>query len=205
LEHLNLLFNAVGEQYAARKKLGLLLVTSARVVLYSTERANKLLSSGPLVVRDDTLAAVDAGDQATLTELFYNQIEKPAGAGQSSSVTDAVDMLAGRDSGFPLLVSIVPVAASESMGDAERRFAVILRSPKYAEKADVTRLMDTFGLTEREAQLALHLATGGRLSEFSEQRHLAMNTVKTHLKQVFKKVGVNSQLSVAITMVSALR
>ena len=205
MEHLNLLFNAVGEQYAARKKLGLLLVTSARVVLHSTERAQKLLSSGPLVVRDGTLTCVDADDQATLTGLFYNQIDMPPGDAQSSNLTDTVDMLAGRDSGFPLLVSIVPVQNSATAVVTERRFAVILRSPKYAEQADVSRLMDTFGLTEREAQLALHLATGGRLSEFSEQRHLAMNTVKTHLKQVFKKVGVNSQLSVAITMVSALR
>lgn len=201
MEHSDLLFSAVGEEYAARKKLGLLLVSSSFVVLHATDRANELLASGRMGIQDGVLRCLDTEDQQTLDQIFQNL----TAADSSDSDGAGTDMLAGRQTGFPILLSIVP-APARSVGQAQSdgRFAVILRCPRHAEEADVDRLMHIFRLTEREAQLALHLATGGRLAEFAQERHLAMNTVKTHLKQVFKKVGANSQLRVAIMMISAL-
>ena len=207
LEHLDVLFSAVGEEHAARKKLGLLLVNSSFVLMHATERANRFVANGRLGIQDGVLRCLDSEDQQALERLLP---ELRASEVASDEQGASIDLLVGRQTRFPLLMSILPAArrrsdsAAPSARDSAGDLVVVLRSPRQAQKSDVVRLMRIFALTEREGQLALHLATGGRLSEFAQERHLAMNTVKTHLKQVFKKLAANSQLRVAIMVISAL-
>lgn len=72
-------------------------------------------------------------------------------------------------------------------------FALWLRDPLWFDSGSLEELMDVFGLTRRESELTLHLASGGDLAQFAEMHQLSINTVKSHLKQAFVKVGVNAQ------------
>ena len=208
----NLLFSAVGKHYAARKKLGVLLVDSSRMIIRSTPLANNLLGGGCLGIREGSIVCQDPKDDRALEQLFHQAHQQELHSEQNGvqfsqqvlGSCDFIELLVGRTSANPLLISVISVAVEQACVDAGQRFVVVLCCPKQTEAEDINRLKNIFGLTEREAQLALHLSTGGRLAAFSEQRHLAMNTVKTHLKQVFKKVGANSQLGAAVTLVKAL-
>jgi DNA-binding CsgD family transcriptional regulator len=48
-------------------------------------------------------------------------------------------------------------------------------------------------LTEREKQVAAHVAAGLRVAGVAQELGLADNTVRNHLKQVFSKLDVHSQ------------
>jgi DNA-binding CsgD family transcriptional regulator len=50
-----------------------------------------------------------------------------------------------------------------------------------------------FGLTPKEATLALRLAAGESLLEASERLGIKPNTARTHLRSIFTKTGVDRQ------------
>ncbi|WP_298039220.1 response regulator [uncultured Microbacterium sp.] len=54
------------------------------------------------------------------------------------------------------------------------------------------------GLTERERDVALGVAAGATNQEIGARLHIAPGTVKTHLEQVFVKLGVRGRLQVGM-------
>lgn len=50
-------------------------------------------------------------------------------------------------------------------------------------------------LTDAEAKVLRHLADGLKIGEMAEKMFLSPNTVKTHLRKVYRKLGVNSKQS----------
>lgn len=59
--------------------------------------------------------------------------------------------------------------------------------------ASETLLIDVFGLTKAEATLATKLVVGGTLDQAARQLNISYETARTHLRNVFGKVGVNRQ------------
>lgn len=66
------------------------------------------------------------------------------------------------------------------------------------EQAQHAWIASQFGLTPKETQVALHLAAGGSVSEYAEQHNLSEQTVRTQLKAIFAKTGVNRQSALAV-------
>lgn len=57
------------------------------------------------------------------------------------------------------------------------------------------------GLTARELEVMAEVAAGHNDREVGERLHLATDTVKYHLKQVYQKLGVHSRTRAAIVLV----
>lgn len=57
---------------------------------------------------------------------------------------------------------------------------------------------DLDSLTNREKQILKHIAAGKNNKEISEGLFLSVQTVKTHVKNIFKKLNVNSRFEAAI-------
>jgi DNA-binding CsgD family transcriptional regulator len=58
-----------------------------------------------------------------------------------------------------------------------------------------------YGLTSTEAEVAASLLTGARAYEIARQRKVSIETVRTQIKAIYLKFGVNSQ----VEFISALR
>ena len=54
-------------------------------------------------------------------------------------------------------------------------------------------LSDAFGLSHAEAAVAARIWQGDSVSEAANALSISPNTVKTHLKVVFEKIGVDRQ------------
>jgi len=77
--------------------------------------------------------------------------------------------------------------------DLRRKFDA-LRSAILSREADRReRLGREWGLTATEARLAIHLADGGTVGGYASVYGVAKGTVRTQLKAVFAKTGVNRQ------------
>ncbi|TNV67659.1 hypothetical protein FGO68_gene4030 [Halteria grandinella] len=50
-------------------------------------------------------------------------------------------------------------------------------------------------LTAREFEILKHLTTGVPLSAIARQLHISQNTMKTHLRNVYRKLGVDGRYS----------
>lgn len=90
----------------------------------------------------------------------------------------------------PLSVSIRLLGQSDT---GEPHAVLFVKDPCLNPRLNQSQLIDIFSLTPSEANLALHLAKGGSLQEYSQNSGLSMNTVRTHLKHVFNKTYTRRQ------------
>ncbi|MFQ5717316.1 MAG: PAS domain S-box protein, partial [Nitrospinales bacterium] len=65
---------------------------------------------------------------------------------------------------------------------------------KEAEEA----LCDAHNLTSREKEILLHVASGAANQEIADQLYISLHTVKTHIYNIFRKIGVDGRLQAAL-------
>ena len=82
-------------------------------------------------------------------------------------------------------------AARLSGASGERQIAVILEPAAPAEVAPL--VLQAYGLTDREAQVAQLVLRGLSTREIADGLFIAALTVQQHLKAVFEKTGVRSR------------
>ncbi len=72
-------------------------------------------------------------------------------------------------------------------------FLALIYAP--AEQRDITTevLLEIYGLTRAQADVARQLYAGLSVEETAARLQLSLNTVRTHLKQIFSKCEVQSQ------------
>ncbi|HKU95610.1 MAG TPA: helix-turn-helix transcriptional regulator [Vineibacter sp.] len=112
------------------------------------------------------------------------------------------------DDGYPLTI-----LASSVRGQDVARFAdayaadaaVVLFIFDPASKAGVpaTWLMDAYGLTHAEANVAIAASGHGSIAEAADDLRVSPNTIKTHLRHVFAKTGIGRQSELA-ALIAAL-
>ena len=59
---------------------------------------------------------------------------------------------------------------------------------------DKSTLKDEYALSEREVEVIYLLAKGLANQNLSDQLHISVNTVKSHIKRIYKKLGVSNRL-----------
>jgi DNA-binding CsgD family transcriptional regulator len=86
-------------------------------------------------------------------------------------------------------LEVTPLQVSHS---ASSVYAIVL-----GQSAEVTvsagQLVKWFRLTKTQARVAVLIYEGGNQVSVGERLGVSVNTVKTHMKEIFKKVGVRSQ------------
>lgn len=101
------------------------------------------------------------------------------------------------------VLHVVPVrrAANDIFSDAS---CLLMATPVIRKEApQISLLQGLFDLSAAEAKLVRGLASGGSLSELALQSGLSTETLRTHLKSVFAKTGLNRQ-SDLVALVSGL-
>ncbi|MCC6765897.1 MAG: helix-turn-helix transcriptional regulator [Deltaproteobacteria bacterium] len=99
-----------------------------------------------------------------------------------------------RRGGSPYFVRLarLPTEGPESTDDAPVTVAIVADPDgDLAEVAPVLR--ELYGLTPAEADVALRLLAGARVETMARALGVSVNTIRTHLKRTFSKLGVASQ------------
>jgi DNA-binding CsgD family transcriptional regulator len=105
-----------------------------------------------------------------------------------------------------LVLHVIPVAGAAR--DIFRNLTAILiaASPRPDAKIlDVTLLKGLFDLTAAETHVAHYLIHGERLDGVARQLGVSQETVRTHLKRIFRKVGVSRQQELLAVLGSIAR
>jgi DNA-binding CsgD family transcriptional regulator len=105
---------------------------------------------------------------------------------------------AARDGSAQLDVVAVPsplgwitLHASLPDGGADGRVAIVLE--RSASQPATALRLETYGVTEREREVAVLLAQGRTNPEIAEALVLSPYTVQDHIKSLFEKTGVSSR------------
>lgn len=112
------------------------------------------------------------------------QVEAALAAGASGYLSKAL-------SGEQLAVGILALARGEQIV-----LGATVRPPAIGAWATSTTGVEE--LTEREAEVLAHLTYGRRTAEIAEAMCLSVNSIKTHTRHLFRKIGVTSRTEAAI-------
>jgi DNA-binding CsgD family transcriptional regulator/PAS domain-containing protein len=194
VQHNRLLQEAWWEGVQSQSRDAAFLLDERGKVVRATAAAERAL--GALGIKSGRLCAQDPSANAALQAAISRAI-KPSGA-----VAGLVRVPAG-DACLQLIVS--PLSrARRFLAPFEAAAIVHLIDPAAVKPVDGSAIAELFGLTPAEARLAAALAGGDSLAEAAASYGVSIGTVRTQLKSIFGKMGINRQQDLILRL-SSLR
>jgi len=106
----------------------------------------------------------------------------------------SVPFHAPAESGAALAVLLIRVRETrDAAWSEEDASGTVVDGRPFAPQATRTRADALAALTSRERQIVIQLLDGSRTTLIAEEFRISVNTVRNHLKSIFRKLGVNSQ------------
>ena len=101
----------------------------------------------------------------------------------------------------PECATTLPVIISSVQGfqhdfciaDSHAHAVVCFSDPDVSTPIEAELLVDIYGLTLAEAQVSISIANGVTTEAISIINNVALSTTRSHLKSIFRKLGINSQ------------
>ncbi len=94
---------------------------------------------------------------------------------------------------YAVLVAPVPERVAPVALAAPAVVVVLLTDPDHAPETPAQLLRRVYGLTRKEAQLALALAAGATLADAAMGLRIAEGTARRHLAAIFARTGIHRQ------------
>lgn len=171
---------------------GVILVDARGKVLFLNRSAEAVIAAADgLTVREGMLLAATSEDTRALGRLVSEAAATGSGAGTSPGGAMA---LSRPSMSTPLPVLVAPLRGQWTLL-AERRAAaaVFVTDPERCATVPGRQLVELFGLTPAEAQLAVALLAGKRLNRIAADRGVRLPTVRNQLRAVLAKTGTGRQ------------
>ena len=179
-------FSALGRLVLDRLDRGVILLDQRRRVQDANVLARRVLADGNgVAIRGGRFVFLDPALDERLSRLIDGYGSSPRGALRSM----AARVRHNRSPPYRVLVSPVPP-------DADERgisFFVLIYGPREWRDISADVLVEVYGLTPAQAEVARSLFVGQSVEETATALGLSQNTVRTHLKQIFSRCEVQSQ------------
>lgn len=109
------------------------------------------------------------------------------------------------DAEHPLVAMVVPATEEVWETGAEERKAIIYLNDPAEDKVCFSpeALMESYSLTHAEAKVALCLLNGMTIEQVADQQDRSINTIRTQMKKVYEKTGVNRQADLVRLLMGA--
>lgn len=171
-----------------RLPIGVILVTADSKILFFNGKAKQYLekSDGLVVGPDRICRATLPGENKAFTKLLAetlspDQATKPEG--------DFAISLTRMENDSPLNVMVAPIGT----GVAGKGAVLFVSDPAEPVTLSVDTICRLYGLTPAEGRLTLGLTNGHKLDDLAEMWNVSMHTVRSQLRQVFRKTDTSRQ------------
>jgi DNA-binding CsgD family transcriptional regulator/PAS domain-containing protein len=165
---------------------GVVLIDAGGRVLFANRAAEAIIAlrDGLAVVREGLRAALPA-DTARLQTLIADTLRGAAGGTMRVTRPSLAE---------PYLLLVAPAHGNwhRSIG-AVPAAVIFITALDQAVAPDLRLLAPAFDLTATEAKIAVSIAAGGGVPATARALRISPNTVHTHLRRIFRKLGVNDQ------------
>jgi DNA-binding CsgD family transcriptional regulator len=107
----------------------------------------------------------------------------------------------GRPVGFQFFPAALKQTSLQRHGPAS---LLLLRVQTGEDTSETRRTLIelAYGLTGKEAEIALEIAEGHSLDEIADKLGILVSTARGHLKKSFQKIGVHSQSELAARLMA---
>jgi DNA-binding CsgD family transcriptional regulator len=178
-------FSGLGRIILDKLDRGVVLIDARGRVLDANSLALRVLETGDgMALRSGRLVFSDAVLDGRLAQMFAQH--SPIGAARTP-----IAARVRRSIGASYRVVVTPVP-----NDADERdvaFVVLIYAPDGQRDISTDVLRELYALTPAQAQVARSLFAGRSVEESAAALRLSLNTVRTHMKQIFTRCEVQSQ------------
>ena len=174
------------------------LLDSRGLVLQINERADAFLRED-LVIHRRKLLAVNRPDLTSKIDTHVTAVLRSRASSQAPELLPISVPRAGRR---PLVVEAHPLRGSASDLFGLARIMIFISQPSVPESPNLAKLQSIFGLTTAEARVAGGLTRGSTLLEVCNRVGIGHETGRSHLKSIFQKIGVSSQIELVALLAS---
>jgi DNA-binding CsgD family transcriptional regulator len=182
--------DSVSEAVLDALGIGIVVVDGERHAVRVNQSAREVFAGGDgLLLREGRLVAEVAESHRRLAALV--------GSACHDSVGGAVVAVSRSGPKRPFNVFVVPLAVGSGLA------AVFISDPDQTGAAATELIARAYCVTESERKVVLALLDGKPPKRIASQLDLSLNTVKSHLRSVFLKLGVRRQVDLARIMLAA--
>ena len=170
-----------------------LLSGTGHVVHMNNEAERLIHERDGLIVERGELRGGYPADTQRLRQLIGEADRAARGASLQGRQTSRLTRPSGRADLIVRALPVAPVVASTFGAGELATIGLFIHDPERREEPVEELIRDGLGLSQAEAAVAARVWEGDSVSEAAAQLGLSPNTVKTHLKSVFEKTGVDRQ------------
>jgi DNA-binding CsgD family transcriptional regulator len=174
--------------------VAILLVSRGGRVHLRNHRAQHLLAQRDgICLRQGYLAGSTARITFELRELVANAANSPCGSDEAAPGEHFV--IARGPDRLPLISVAYPGRAVGANGDgaAESMVVVVIKDPEADSTHSIADFIKAYDITHAEARLIGILGEGHGLFEAARQLGITKNTARTHMRNIYAKVGTHRQ------------
>jgi DNA-binding CsgD family transcriptional regulator len=161
---------------------------------YQNLEAIRVLNKNDGVTATETGITIDDDDTQTKIMTFLEQIRTPQ---TDQFNTHRLITIIPRKSGgapYKLIMYALPLQKSQAiLNEGQGLAALLINDPDTLVDLNTSLLHNFYNLTRAETALAQSMFLGNSLPEASNLLGVSVNTTRTQLRSIFKKVGVHSQ------------
>jgi DNA-binding CsgD family transcriptional regulator len=187
-----------GETVLNALNVGVLLLATDRRVVFRNRTADSILCAGDgLSLRQERIAASDSDAQAALQRL----LEYAIAVGESLECPPGV-LVRRAHLRRPYYVTAAPLRRTlrPFLGMKTPVAVVLITDPERRRPVAADTLRQMYGLTPREATLALMLVEGHTLEAAAERLKMRYETARTHLRRILSKTQTSRQAELVMLL-----
>lgn len=189
----------LGFEALSRMSVGLVVVDASGRVLHLNAAAERIVQAGVLRVAHGRLSLADPKQEGQLLAAIRAAALASVGRSLSAGTTMVISL--NHTARLPLVVRPMPSTLLDKRS-AEPLASIFIGELEGLREPTPALLKSLYGLTSAESKLALALCHGQRLSEYADDNGLSINTVRSHLKSTFARVGCNRQSDLIRTLLA---
>lgn len=184
------------EEAMAKLAIGCLMLDARGRVVSINAWARRLIEQNDaLAVRNGRLRAVDTLDGRALNKAIDAALAERTRGACSRGIALRLESAPGMT---VLDLVVKPLARDSLLESASSPAAVVYLNDcrRPGIELDPGALATMYGLTQCESQIGALLAKGTCLTDVAARLHVSINTVKTHLRGIYEKLGTSKQAQV---------
>jgi DNA-binding CsgD family transcriptional regulator len=184
---------ALGLAVLERMRQPLLILDGNRKIAFSNDAGRELLKRNDLIGERDGFAV--CRDAESDTELMLALRELALVPGQGHAVLERRSLRLRRAKGEQVAATVLALRPQRVLGafGAATLALLAVYEPQIGGEIDPFLLSTTFDFTPAEARVAAQIASGRVPKEIARDFGVQLNTIRTHLKNIFAKTGTRRQ------------
>lgn len=190
-----------------RMQLGVVLFAADGQILEVNAEAQRIFACHDGIwMRDGSLWADKLSDRREVRRLITAVTQQSPAVETAPGLVDAIAVRRGPGrSPLGLVMRSLEPANAWSQGLRRPIAALFIRDPEAQSlNASEQMLSRLYGMTPRQAELALCLADGLTIDDAAERMDVARNTVRTYMRSIYTKTGSHRQALVVRTLLRSV-